>query len=273
MAGSDRRVPRGRPQGGRPKAPDKEAERKQAQELAARTGVPLWGAFRVIRGEVKLNELLQSMLRREKFRKLRDRDGLDPDLAGHVAGGSLPKWRADVLQEMRRAGRTKFTRDRIAMAHKESLPIAIWQFGQDDWNEGRIVKARTYDFNFADLTAADDADPAMIFKHDVKMVCNPHDLEGMRAARKFEKSVLNEGLGSSRERRDRYRPTDAELCAARDNDAIIKWVFRDGTAIRARVHAFGRWDIDVLTDDGTPGTVFFHALHAATGKAMRRFAG
>ena len=116
--------------------------------MSVRTGVPLWGAFRVVRGEVSLNDLLKSLLRREKFQKLQTKDGLDADLAGHVASGTLPLWRAQVLQDMRRIGRGKFTRDRLEMAFKDGLPVAIWRFGEADWEVGRVLKSRTYDFQF-----------------------------------------------------------------------------------------------------------------------------
>ena len=249
---------------------EKEAERDEAQKLAQRTGVPLWGAFRVIRGEVSLNELLKSMMRREKFQRLQ-KGGLDPDLAGHVASGSLPEWRANVLQEMRTAGRAKFTRDRIEMAHREKLPIAIWAFGHDDWQAGSITKARTYDFNFLPDSGDENS---TVFKHDVKMICHPDDLATLQTQRRFDKRVLNEGLGASRERKDRYRPTDEELSGARSKGKDIRWVFRDGTGLDGRVLAFGRWDVDIVVggENGefAPATVFFHALHPATAKQIQR---
>ena len=248
----------------------KEAERDEAQKLAQRTGVPLWGAFRVVRGELSLNALLKSMMRREKFQRLQ-KSGLDPDLAGHVASGSLPEWRATVLQEMRTAGRAKFTRDRIEMAHREKLPIAIWAFGHDDWQAGSITKARTYDFNFMPNSGDDGS---TTFKHDVKMICHPDDLPTVRGQRRFDKRVLNEGLGASRERKDRYRPSDEHLSSARSTGKDIRWVFRDGTGIDGRILAFGRWDVDVVISgpDGgfAPATVFFHALHPATEKQIQR---
>ena len=247
---------------------EKDVERREAQELANRTGVPLWGAFRIVRGEVTLNELLKSMMRREKFQRLQ-KDGLDPDLAGHVASGSLPQWRAAVLQEMRTAGRAKFTRDRIEMAALESLPTALWAFGHDDWLAGRIQRARTYDFMFA---AEGVAETESIFKHDVKMMCHPDDLEVVRTGRRFDKRVLTEGLGASRDRKDRYRPTDELLSRAREKGKTVRWVFRDGTSIEGRILAFGRWDVDIVvgTDGSAPATVFFHALHPATARQIER---
>ena len=250
------------------RASEKDTERLEAQKLAQRTGVPLWGAFRIIRGEVSLNELLKAMMRREKFQRLQ-KSGLDPDLAGHVASGSLPQWRATVLQDMRTAGRAKFTRDRIEMAYQEGLPTAIWAFGQDDWLAGQIQKARTYDFVFV---PADGAESLTIFKHDVKMMCLPSDMDAVRGQRSFDKRVLSEGLGASRDRKDRYRPTDEELSQVRGTNRAVRWVFRDGTGVDGVVVAFGRWDVDIAIpgDDSAPCSLFFHALHPNTQKSLRR---
>ncbi len=242
---------------------DKPEERQKALELAERAGIPLWGAFRVVRGEVTLNQLLKSMLRREKFQRLQ-KEGLDPDLAGHVASGSLPRWRAAALQEMRKAGRTKFTRDRLEISHRAKEPLALWRFGQDDWEVGRVTKSRTYDFTYETPSSPE---PVVVDKHNVKMVCSPEDLEVLRKARKHEKQVLKQELGASKDRNERYRPADQQLCNARDQGANIRWIFRDGTAVVGQVQAFGRWDIDVIVDS-REATLFFHALHRATDRHL-----
>ncbi len=247
--------------------PDKSEERDKALELAERAGIPLWGAFRVVRGEVTLNQLLKSMLRREKFQRLQ-KEGLDPDLAGHVASGSLPRWRAMALQEMRKAGRTKFTRDRLEISHRAKQPLALWRFDADDWEVGRVAKSRTYDFHFETATAKE---PLVIDKHNVKMVCAPEDLDALRQARVHEKKVLQQKLGASKDRNERYRPSDQQLCGARDNAAVIRWIFRDGTAVMGRVQAFGRWDLDLLVEGDKEATLFFHALHRATDKALQAY--
>lgn len=241
-------------------------ERKKAQELAERTGVPLWGAYRVVRSEITLNELLKSMLRREKFQKLQ-KQGLDADLAGHVASGSLPVWRAQILQDMRTKGRPKFTRDRIEMTARDKRPISVWRFGQEDWEVGDVLRARTYDFQFR---AGEAKEPDVVFKHDVKMLCEPADVEALRGARRFEKKVLKEGLGASKERKDRYRPTDEQLCKVRDSGNAVKWVFRDGTSVVGSVAAFGRWDMGLELDNGALATLFFHALHGATDRNLEQ---
>ena len=248
----------------RPSLKQSTEERTKAKELAERTGVPLWGAYRIIRGETTLNDLLKSMMRREKFQRLRGQ-GMDSDLAGHVSAGTLPAWRAKVLQEMRHAGRGKFTRDRIEMAHREELPLGLWRFGQD-WAAGRVVHTRTYDFNFQ-VDGVDE--PVTVFKHDVKMLCHPADLEAVVAARRFDKKVLKMGLGASRERKDRYRPTDEQLCAVRDAGKAAKWVFRDGTAVHGKIVAFGRWDADLVLEGDANASLFFHALHEATDRGLR----
>ena len=238
-------------------------ERKKAQDLATRSGVPLWGAFRVVRGETTLDLLLKSMLRREKFKRFQAKDGLDPDLAGHVASGSLPMWRAKALQEMRQVGRGKFTRDRLEMALREGTALALWRFGVDDWQVGHIIKARTYDVLFA----VEGQENALVFKHDLKMVCAPDDLEVVRKACSTDTKTIEEGLGASRDRKERYRPTDEKLLEVRTRGRNVKWTFRDGTMITGKIHAFGRWDLDLaLGADGA--TLFFHSLHPNSAKSF-----
>jgi len=236
----------------------KAEDRTRAQELATRTGVPVWGAFRVIRGELSLNELLKSLMRREKFARLQQ-GGLAPDLAGHVASGALEEWRAQALQDMRNAGRVRFAADRIEIAHREKLRTAVWRFGQADWEVGQVTKSRTYDFRFQ--VGQQESD---VYKHDVKMLCNPDDLSDLRAASGHDEQLHAKGLGASKDRHDRYRPSDKLLCTARDSESDVKWMFRDGTAVSGRVHAFGRWDMDLVLDSGTYATLFFHALHSNT---------
>ena len=241
----------------------KEEEKKNAQDLATRTGVPLWGAYRIVRGETSLDQLLKSILRREKFKKLQTKDGLDPDLAGHVSSGTLPLWRAHALQEMRKVGRAKFTRDRLETSLRNGTPLALWRFGQDDWEVGRIIKARTYDVLFH----VEGREPDLVFKHDLKMVCAPEDLEAARKACTKDDKVAGEGLGASRDRKERFRPTDEQLLEARQKGRALKWYFRDGTMVAGKIFAFGRWDLDLAI--GTGGaTLFFHALHPGTAKAF-----
>ena len=238
-------------------------EQLKARELCERTGVPLWGAYRVVRGEITLAQLLKSMMRRERFQRLQ-KAGFDADLAGHVASGSLSKWRAALLQEMRGAGRGKFTRDRIAIAGREKLALSIWRFGQSSWDSGLITRQRTYDFVMTPKTG----EPVEVLKHDVKMVCHPTDLDAVRESCAIEKSVRKMGLTSSKDRKDRYRPTDEQLTQARESGRLVRWTFRDGWSVRGRIYAFGRWDIDIMVEQGAAATLFFHALHANTDRDL-----
>ncbi|HIA05004.1 MAG TPA: hypothetical protein EYN06_08545 [Myxococcales bacterium] len=238
-------------------------EQQAARELAEKSGVPLWGAYRVIRGEITLNQLLKSMMRREKFRKLQSQDGLDSDLAGHVANDTLPIWRAKMLQEMRGAGRSKFSRDRIAIAHSQKLAISMWCFGSEEWETGHIIRCRTYDFDFR----SEQGKNSKYFKHDIKLLCHPDDLKGIQALSDVSTGIVDLGLKASKSRDDRYRPSDQQLEQAKLHGKAIKWVFRDGTMITGAVFAFGRWDLDLISR-GSSATLFFHALHPETKKQL-----
>ena len=242
-----------------PKKPENSEEQLAARELAEKSGVPLWGAYRVIRGDITLNQLLKSMMRREKFRKLQSNDGLDADLAGHVANDSLSMWRAKMLQDMRGAGRSKFTRDRIAIAHSEKLAISMWCFASQGWTTGTIVRCRTYDFDFK----SQEGETTKLFKHDIKLLCHPDDLTGVKSMCDVRGDVESEGLSASKKREDRYRPKDEQLEKAKSEGRIIRWVFRDGSTVQGSVFAFGRWDLDIIAN-GSTATLFFHALHSNT---------
>jgi hypothetical protein len=234
-------------------------EQQEARDLAEKSGVPLWGAYRVIRGELTLNDLLKSMMRREKFKTLKSQHGLDADLAGHVANDSLPIWRAKLLQDMRGAGRSKFTRDRISIAHSEKLAVAVWCFGADEWIVGNITRCRTYDFDFKPTKGAG----SKIHKHNIKALCHPNDVEAIDGACGVDAEVRALGLQSSKSREERYRPADQQLKTAKSREQAVKWVFRDGSTLIGNIFAFGRWDLDLLTQ-GSTTTLFFHALHVST---------
>lgn len=266
----ERRPGPGRPRVGGPKrhTRQQEDEAKRADELAKKSGVPVWGAYRVIRGELTLNELVQDLIRRERFERLQ-KAGMDSDLAGHVASGNLAEWRATVLMNMRRAGRKRFSDDRIESAGKDQGRISVWRFGATEVEVGVVAAARTYDFDF--LADGSEA-PVMVFKHDIKVVSGPEAAAAVAEGRRFEKKVVQEGLGASRERKDRYRPAEEALAKAVAKGGGVRWVFRDGTALEGPVRAFGRWDMDVAVGEHMV-TVFFHALHSGTDRYLKRVTG
>ncbi len=103
------------------------------------------------------------------------------------------------------------------------------------------------------------------------MICDPENVPALISNARNDDVVQKEGLAASKERDDRYRPSDEQLCKARDAKASIRWTFRDGTTVKGKVVAFGRWDIDIELKDGGIGTVFFHALHRETGRQLKRF--
>ena len=199
-------------------------EQIQAQNLSAETGVPLWAAYRVVRGEVNLDQLLKSMMRKEQFRKLQEQQGFDSDLAGHVVSGALPLWRAKALQEMRGSGRTRFSRDRIALMAKEKLQLSMWQFGETEWISAIVRKSRTYDVSLK----LKGGQTKKVLKHNIKAVCHPRDLDLVKMATGLEKTIARQRLTASKERKDRYRPTDEQLVALKASGKPVYWVFRDG---------------------------------------------
>ncbi len=265
----------GRPGRGRPRSARRFSRqpldpelRARAVDIAERSGIPLGEAYRVARGQASLNDVLQQLLRRERLRRLVEREGMDPSLAGQVVSGDLSLARARLLQDLRAAGRSRFTEDRIAAAGKRGGRVAIWTF-EDGWLVGTVQKARTYDFDFL-RTGAEEA--ALVHKHDVKALAAPEAVPAIQERIQRIKAIAQLGLGASSNKEDRYHPTESELVRLRETRRNVLWVFRDGTTVLGKVVAFGRWDADVELTGGTAVTVFFHALHAETGARLGRVA-
>ncbi len=245
----------------RPLVSDEKTELKaQAQKLAKEKGVPLVHAYRILKGQTTLNDVLKGMMRKERFEQLVAREGVDRELAGQVASGHLPKQRAVLLTRMRTLRKQKLHIDGIKAAEVEKKKIGISVFGKG-WMLGRVRAARPYDFDFL----ADGADKAeKLFKHDVKAVCTAEDYEAARSACEVDEAIQKLGLAQTEDREQRVRPTDDTMLKYIDDQRIVRFTMRDGEQILGRLRSFGRWDAELVLEGGELVTVFFHGLHATS---------
>jgi hypothetical protein len=246
---------------GRPLVRDDKSELKaEAQKLAKDKGVPLVHAYRILKGQTTLNDVLKGMMRKERFEQLVAREGVDRELAGQVASGHLPKQRAVLLTRMRTLRKQKLHIDGIKAAEVDKKRVGLSVFGRG-WILGRVRAARPYDFDFLQ----DGADkPDKLFKHDVKAICMADDIEAIRRACSQDDVVAKEGLVATEDRAQRVRPHDDIMLRFIDDQRVIRFTMRDGEQLLGRLRSFGRWDAELVLDDGETVTVFFHGLHASS---------
>lgn len=247
--------------GGRPLLTDEKTELKtQAQKLAKEKGIPLVHAYRILKGQTTLNDVLKGMMRKERFEQLVAREGVDRELAGQVASGHLPKQRAVLLTRMRTLRKQKLHIDGIKAAEVEKKKIGIDVFGKG-WLLGRVRAARPYDFDFL----PDGAEKSeKFFKHDVKAVCAADDFEAARAACDMDAAIQAEGLAQTEDRAQRVRPSDDTMLRFIDEQKVVRFTMRDGEQILGRLRSFGRWDAELVLEGGELVTIFFHGLHASS---------
>jgi len=250
-----------KPAAARPGVRDEKTELKsQAQKLAKDKGVPLVHAYRILKGQASLNDVLKGMMRKERFDQLVAREGIDRELAGQVASGHLPKQRAVLLTRMRTLRKQKLHIDGIKAAELEKKRVALDLFGKG-WTIGRVRAARPYDFDFL----ADGAEKVdKYFKHDVKALCQVEDLEPTTRASSQDERIVALSLGATEDREQRIRPEDDLMLRFIDDQRIVRFTMRDGEQILGRLRSFGRWDAELVLDGGEVITVFFHGLHKSS---------
>ena len=235
----------------------KQEMRNEAQALAKEKGVPLVHAYRIIKGQTSLNEVLKGMMRKERFEHLVRREGIDRELAGQVASGHLSKQRAVTLTRMRTLRGEKLHVDAIKIAEGAEHPVAIDVFAEG-WVVGKVTVARPYDFDFVPQGGAEHR---MLYKHDVKAICSAADLPAVKQALTQDESVKGEGLVGTEARDARVRPDDEWMLQLAGEERIVRFTMRDGEAMLGRIRSFGRWDAELVLPGGETLAVFFHGLH------------
>ena len=239
-------------------------EKLEAERLARSKGIPMIHALRVVRGETTLNDVLKTLMRKERTARLMKRDGFDRGLAGQVAAGHLSHDRARMIQRIRSVRAYRLDWDAIKVAEHRKEPVAVFFFGSP-MQAGHISDVNTYQFMLGPLEPEAGADsPKVRDKHDVKALCPADHAAQVAGAITRDPTVGAMELGGSSERGDRVRPSDELLMDRIDDGLAVRCVLRDGDVFAGRVRSFGRWDVELEIEDGTRVTVLFHALHPST---------
>lgn len=249
---------KGKKFGARPSiSEEKLALKNKAQDLAKEKNIPLIHAYRILKGQTTLNDVLKAMMRKERFEQMISREGIDRELAGQVASGHLSKQRAVLLTRMRTLRKQKLHIDGIKAAEIEKQRIAVDFFGQG-WVIGRVRNVRPYEFDFFSEQAEKSE---RFFKHDVKALCAADDIDAAKKAGSVDDAVKAEGLAATEDRAARVRPDDETLLRAIETNRIVRFTMRDGELLLGRIRSFGRWDAELCLENGELVTVFFHGLH------------
>jgi hypothetical protein len=237
-------------------APPVNLERKrQAEELATRSGIPVQMAYSIVDGHTTLDAVLKAMLAREKTRKLTDQYGLPPSLAGQVARGQVPLDK--VLARHRRRNSDLWRARFSAFDALAATPgtAAVLRFGRD-WQVGRVTQVAKYSFLFDSGEG-----PEEVLKHDVKMLLvDPTALPAARALVVAEEAVRTRGLGSTPNLDDRLKLDKERFYDTIQGETPIRFVFRDGDTLTAPVKWFARYEFALPAGDDGEVVGFFHGL-------------
>ncbi|MFT7582771.1 MAG: hypothetical protein ACI9MR_004454 [Myxococcota bacterium] len=238
-------------------AKEKEALKGQAQALAKEKGIPVVHAYRILKGQVTLNDVLKAMMRKERFEKLVASEGIDRELAGQVASGHLSKKRAVVLTRMRALRNEKLHLDAIKNAELAGEQVAV-DFFEHGWRTGKVQAARPYDFDF--MTDGETV-ATTHFKHDVKALCEHSSYSAVKDIVSVEPDIRSQGLVGTEDRSTRVRPEDDRMLDLAHDERIVRFTMRDGETFLGKIKSFGRWDVELVLNGGETLTVFFHGLH------------
>lgn len=248
---------------GKPKSPPP-PDRGEAEALAHARGIPYIHALRIVRGETTLNEVLKTMVHRERVDHLVNEHGIAKALAGQVASGQLPRDRALLLTRLRELRGQPFDWDAFRIAHRTGTEIGLLPFG-GDWQVGKCSSVSTYEFTFVLSEPGEDGPQQQVLqKHDIKGMTRPHALELLSSSRRWNEDIRGAGLEGSETREDRIRPEDEMLLEIVSAGRPVDLVTRDGECFRGAVRSFGRWDVELVGGRGMTVTLFFHALHPSS---------
>lgn len=214
-------------------------EKAKATELATRSGIPFPRAVMVVRGQVKLNDVLQDLFQQQKRDRL-VRDGLDPSLAGQVANGRLEPARAKRIQAVWKAQDASFHSDRLGALAGQA--VVLFTYGPEVVS-GRLSRVGRYDLV---VEPGDSAPPRSLKKHEVKAYCRAEDARAVREAVGEDPEVAAAALGPSTVLEERWRP---------DEDLALRWAaehpslcfrFRDGQTLTGVPVRVALYEIELL---------------------------
>jgi hypothetical protein len=229
--------------------------KRQAEELASRSGIPVQMAYSIVDGNTSLDAVLKAMLAREKTRKLTEQYGLPPSLAGQVARGQVP---LDKVLARHRRRSSAFWRARFsafdALAAEPGTAVLL-RFGKA-WAEGRVTEVSKYGFNF-DAGSGLEA----VLKHEVKLLLLDPSLLGVVQERiGTDQAVRARGLGGTADLGDRLKLDKERFYEVIHAGTPVRFSFRDGDVLSGPVRWFARYEFAVPVGETGEVVGFFHAL-------------
>lgn len=247
---SSRRPPRGKPS---PLTVTRE-DRARAEQIVARSGIPIEQAVLVATGRKTLNDVLHEMLALERWERL-VREGLDRGLAGQVARGRLPLARARLLQDLWSLQRASFKSEGLrAMVGGDVVAFGVFGRGVVG---GVVAEVGRYEVT---LVPEGASEAVTLKKHDIKFYCRAALAADVLVRVGRHAEVARLGLGATTELADRFRPTEEiALDWVRAHERIL-FVFRDGDTLAGVPRRVARFEVEVEVAAGVPVCVLTHAL-------------
>jgi hypothetical protein len=229
-------------------------EKARAEQIVKRSGVPFPLALQVVRGKLKLNDVLTEMLTRDRRDRL-VKEGVAPSLAGQVVRGRLDLGRARKIQSVWDTQKASLQSDRLKRLAPGSELVLV-RFGMPPTGV-TLVEMGRYDFQ---VTVAGTTAPEVVHKHDIKLWCLPEHAPRVLESIGREEKVAAMGLGASTSMADRFRP---------DEDAALGWVaagspvrflFRDGDTLAGVPVRVARYEVEIDVGGGARAVLLTHAL-------------
>jgi len=230
-----RRRPTGSlPRGGSRPARDP-AEKARVEALMRRSGISEKDAIRVVRGRATLSEVLEGMFRQQRFQVLVSQ-GLRADLAGQVVRGRLPLERARKCQELWEFQNAGWKRQQWKLWAR-GTPVGLFCHGREPF-EATLLDVTRYD-----VEVEGPEGTVRIPKDQVVAYCLAPHREAALAG--FSRSPGLEDLGTSRALADRWRPTQSLALEWGRGGRAVRFLLRDGQAVRGVVRRVARYEIEL----------------------------
>lgn len=227
-------------------------EKDEATQLATRSGIPFPQALLVVRGELKLNDVLNRMWLADKHARL-VREGMDPSLAGQVVRGRLSAERAREIQALWQLQSGSFHSDALRVdrtARRFLLPFE----GQP--LVGLVVRVSRYDVAIVDANGG----LSTLKKHDLKLHGPAEALAAAVGALVPDPAIRELSLKASDSLDDRFRPTEALAREWAANRKPRRFLFRDGDSLVGVPIRVALFEIEVACGDGATVCLMTHAL-------------
>ncbi len=230
-------------------------DRARAEQIAARSGIPVEQAMLVAKGRKTLNQVLQEMLARERRDRL-IQQGMDRTLAGQVARGHIPLAKARLLQELWQAQGASFKSEALqAMVGGE--PVAFGVFGQGVVG-GVVRQVERYTVT---LVPEGGAGPLTLKKHDIKYYCSAGSVADVLVRMGRHAEVARLGLQGTTDTAERFRPTEEMALDWVRSGRRFLFIFRDGETIAGVPRRVARFEVEVEVAPGVTLCILTHALY------------